>query len=230
MDADAVALRDFRSTAKLFSNRPYSADILMSLATSHPLKPTDNLKQTPSINAGIMYFSTNQRSIEFLTNVIRRLESDRKLPDQDAFCQAVEQVRHVTLTGIFGPIILGIGVVGHDHYPTESDTQDVDFDDDGLNEDLSIPTINRGKKLFGFAQYLLYGTDQFKEKVRIHFLDPLEFINGRVYFQHPELIPQSFDGFRIIHANDQKEPIKSIKDKELWFVSDDGKCLNQMNL
>jgi hypothetical protein len=117
----------------------------------------------------------------------------------------------------------GIGTVGHDHYPVGSETLDIEEEED-VEPEMQQPTS--ALSFFGY----LFGEAPTQETVRIHFLDPLEYINGRIYYQHPELIPLSFNAFRIIHANDQSDSMQSMKNKGLWFVSDDGKCVNMMNL
>lgn len=225
MDADTVAIKDFRDISQLFLASPYHADILMSLATSHPLSPTLKLKQPPSMNAGIMYFKCNQRSINFLTTVIRRLESDRKLLDQDAFRQSVEEVRHVELTGSFF-LILGIGVVPIDHVQVDENGLEYNIEDEAGDTETST-----GYRFLEIATHFFYGSEtESTEKVRIHFLDPLEFMNGPIYYQHTDLIPANFDGYMIIHSNDQKDVRESMFSRGLWHLTDEGKCKGDISL
>ena len=68
------------------------------------------------------------------------------------------------------------------------------------------------------------GTSKPKGLTRVHFLDSLEFMNGKLYFEHPELIPLAYRGQFIIHAGDQERAEDNLKRKGLWFVNDKGDC------
>ncbi|KAI8912866.1 nucleotide-diphospho-sugar transferase-domain-containing protein [Gorgonomyces haynaldii] len=117
LDADTVALGDFRKKQRIYT-KLYQADVLFSQSAPTPISPARLLLQAPLINAGIAYFSANSKTVDFLSDVISLLEADRRLTDQDAFQMIINQ----------RTIWTGIGSTGEDEYSENSSEDESDQD------------------------------------------------------------------------------------------------------
>jgi hypothetical protein len=76
-----------------------------------------------------------------------------------------------------------------------------------------------------FNFYTSKGTN---DNVRIHFFDQLEFINAKLYFDSPHMVPEDFAAHRLIHANGLTNLEKSLAEKKLWFLDEQGSCVKDL--
>ncbi|KAJ3275516.1 hypothetical protein HDV01_000343 [Terramyces sp. JEL0728] len=198
LDADTVVLRDFRIRAKEYT-KLYSSDMILSIGDSNYVQSTESLETPPSVNAGIMYFTNSLVVQKFLDKIISKLSSQPEFSDQQAIQSAIETSNI---------IYTGIGVKPkHSEYP----------------EAVSNATIQQ-RDAKAEKPGLLYNMFSFTKdsKVRVHFFDHLEFINGPYYNSITELPSPS--PFRIIHFSGVKNPEAEIKNKQLWLLNERGKC------
>ncbi|KAJ3318790.1 hypothetical protein HDV06_007041 [Boothiomyces sp. JEL0866] len=201
LDADTVVLRDFRLRAKEYI-KVHKADIILSIGNSEHVPSTDSLEIPPKVNAGIMYFTNSLVVQKFLERVNSKLNSQNHLNDQQAIQSAIEKSNIV---------YTGIGVKAkHEEYPeTSTNISRIQKD---------IRTENSG---------LLYNMLSFtaESKVKVHFFDHTEFINGPYYHSLQDIPSPS--PFKIIHFSGTKNPEMEMKSKKLWLLNDRGKCLEK---
>ncbi|KAJ3257258.1 Xylosyltransferase 1 [Boothiomyces macroporosus] len=201
LDADTVVLRDFRLRAKEYI-KAHKSDIIMSIGNTELVPPTDSLDLPPAVNAGIMYFTNSLVVQKFLDKVISKLNNQPHLNDQQAFQSAIEK-SNVVYTGV--------GVKPkHEEYPeTASNSSRIQKE---------IKVENAG---------LLYNMLSFTadSKIKVHFFDHLEFINGPFYNSLKETPSPS--PFKIIHFSGTKNPELEIKRSKFWYLNERGKCFEK---
>jgi hypothetical protein len=216
LDADMVALREFRTKAEEYKKEPFGADVILSVGNADLISPTSTMKQIPIVNAGIMYFRNTERSKQFIERAIKQLESVNGQDDQDALRHLVNHSKYIQWTGIGTKSVSEMYPDSKEHHadvpgPPEDDTSKVNLVDQ-------------------ISEFFQFGEPDPKAKTRIHFFDQFEFVNGQIYFRHPELIPNDFKGFRIIHANGESDPQSVFQEKSLWYLDKDGVCQESIEL
>jgi hypothetical protein len=214
LDADMVVMREFRSKADEYKKEPFKADIILSVANAENIPPTLDVHQIPSTNAGIMYFRTTEKSKQFLEDTIKELENNEEQDDQDALRVLVNKSKKIQWTGI-GTRAISEG------YPDGKGEADVKGPE---KEEPKGTIVDQLSDFFSFTK-----VDP-NAYVRIHFFDQYEFINGQIYFRHPELIPRDFNSYRIIHANGESEPEQRFRERKLWYLDSNGVCSQSITL
>ncbi|KAI8896370.1 nucleotide-diphospho-sugar transferase-domain-containing protein [Globomyces pollinis-pini] len=224
LDADTIAMRDFRIKSKDYVKDPFNVDIILSIANTEPVPATYDVVQPPSASTGMMYLRSTEGTREFLNDVARRLELDLLLDDQDAVRQFISQSKHTTFTGV--------GTKAKtDLYPAEGENLEIAANKTVDAEELEIgpvpksePTNKGGNSLADFFSFVTQST-QSKDipKIRVHFFDQLEFVNGQIYYHNDEMT-KSFNSYRVIHASGEWDPKQSMQSKDLWFLDSDGVC------
>jgi hypothetical protein len=208
-DADMVVMREFRSKAEEYKKDPFSADIILSVANAEAIPPTLDVHQIPTTNAGIMYFRTTEKSKQFLEDTIKQLESNAKEDDQDALRFLMNHSKAIKWTGVGTRAVSEIYPDGKtDHKPHDPDQ----------DQSVKSTIVDQLSDFFSLTKV------KTASNVRIHFFDQYEFVNGQIFFRHPETIPTNFNSYRIIHASGESDPEQRFKEKELWYLDAEGVC------
>ena len=209
LDADCVAVRDFAATVEEYTKEPYSADILLSIATSKPIPPSENVgKEPPLASTGIMFLKSEVRTIKFLNALKNVIEANAEMEEQAA-------IRKILLEP--GITFTGIGLwTKSEKYPNEAEQAKISKP--------KLPDHNvKSSFVEGLTDFFSLKSKEPELDIKIHFLDQLEFINGNYYFKSEENL-QGAQSYRIIHASGLSDPESRFRKKELWYLDEDNYC------
>jgi hypothetical protein len=218
LDADIAVIEDFRDRALIYTKEPYQADIILAVSPDKPINPTETVLKAPPISSAIMFFKSNAKSIRFLNDVIRRLESNGKMTEKEAI------IEQASLLG--GNVAFtGIGAPRKDEYPGSNDMGEGSTGMGGESDHrMSEGTASRPTE-----NYIYKLLSTFSQTVpRIHFFDSLEFADAQIVIKNPKSIPITFHGHRIIHydASALKSVLKETLQKAGFWVYQEGKCIS----
>lgn len=219
LDADVVALRDFRLRALDYIVSPFNADVILTVSESKLITPTKALVKPPGPDSGIMFFKSTEKSKVFLEDIEQRIANSVNLNEEEALSQAVAQASGVIWTGIGTKARAII-------YPDGKNGAKVEEEQDVVENPVHGPDFMNG--LVDFFNF--YSSKNSNDNVRIHFFDQLEFVNAKIFFKSPALIPEKFAGHRLVHANEESDPGKSLRERNLWFLDENLVCLKDMEI
>ncbi|KAI8922842.1 core-2/I-branching enzyme-domain-containing protein [Entophlyctis helioformis] len=252
LDADTVVTQDFRESLRQYAGGPGFADVAVGIDEVRVVPSAEHVKAPPKANAGIAYYRNTERAKQLVDDIIRRQEYDPMLDDQEAMREALAQPRHVLWTGIGfpdhdaypgGSTHDGDGMVdtaaGGQGASSGGGAGKADAaggaaggsasKNDGGN---SGNSGSGGSALGSFAELLGLSPSsppplRFRDdgRIRVHFLDQVEYMSGGLYFKHHDLLPPNFSGYRVIHASGQTDPEAAFRSQGLWYVDGEGRCL-----
>ena len=163
-----------------------------------------------------MYIRNSERSIEFFTSVVDILDGDGTLNGREGMRQAMLPGQ-VLWTGIGSK---SRTVVYGDKVLSGKGGEEEDSKVQGPSKEESGNFMNNLVDFFN-----KYATeDEANKKIRVHYFDQFEFINGRIIFKKPDLIPEDFSGFRLIHADVEAKAQQAFSIYKLWFLDDNLQC------
>ena len=227
LDADTIVTGDFEERGRKYAADPYRADVMLSMNEPERIESALNIgKRIPSLDMGILYLRNTAGAKSFLESLQQKLDKHSGIDDAEAMEKVVNDESLVFVTGM--------GLSKDDLYPSSGLADDTNSKET-TKEEISPPPIqsspNHGlSSLFSLRspRTILDAMEADRDKrTRLHILDQLEYVSGKLYFDHSSAIPTGFHGYRIIHASGQEDSEKSLRSKGHWFVDTKGQCISK---
>eukprot|EP00842_Homolaphlyctis_polyrhiza_P003002 jgi/Hompol1/3702/HPOL_000837-RA len=215
LDADTVVLDpDFRTT--IVNDR--TADIFVSIETPHfVMNPNEKIL----ISTGIMYLRNTPRSRAFITHVIEMMGKSMLFDDQDAVRKVVGDNRLVKV------LYDRLAVPSTDIYVDKEDTGQILGQDD-TNDNNPRTNSNSNDSTMNSNDNDNINGPIHDTRIRVKYLDQIEYISGLLLFDRTEEIPKLFDKFKLVHSKPLENPMVSLSEWGLWYLDNSGNCVGDV--
>ncbi|KAL2918116.1 Xylosyltransferase 2 [Polyrhizophydium stewartii] len=210
MDADTVALRDFRRDVVADPD----ADVYVALDNDKRI----DTRAAPVASAGIMYLRATKKSRAFLQGILAMQAQSLLLDDQDALRKVIAhsdtiETKYVpVLPSGAGALITSGAAQGRGDAGAVAGGGSRDFVK-RIPVDPSAPEAP------------LVGS-----KIQLRFLDQFQFVNGYLLFGQTSEVPMRFDQFAVVHTRPMDSPARVLRQWGLWLLDEKGKCAKDVDL